>query len=1421
MANGSEDQDDLDFNSDEDSNVDLLRDRRANDKRLKGRLEHIFEKYSRDFSTIGDEIDIETGEILLDNGHVRGMQHETDLGQIEGSLGLVGGFATQEAECCLEAKDLERDAMQKLDDSIGSQPTGLDNRKRKVDSRLTAELTAEDLTRNYSELPACKRRQEDGTQALPRLNPVSFSLSPLPSQGEIRQSLWTPVNPPKPARRKCPQDGARDVKVLPSVLHRDDPDSQGAADARDNAAVSDLLLRECAHCYIKATTAWRRGPDGTFLCNACGMYWYRHDHMRPLRSLVAEQASVHEAAVGDEPYQAGLSHTLSTPKYRNGSFTTEEDALIIKLKEIDQLPWERIGHFFPGRSYYGVQCRYSKKLSNQICEGRTALVNQGFNFIQHAKIGVAQSSNKGQDQSPVQLHEEHDPSCRAVVDQLPDDFPGPPKYPSNTMLAVVTEAPRPRRRKPLKAPQHHQKTYSKEEDERLIRLREIDKLPWEILAQEFPQRTWLALQKRYVRTLARRHQAMCDGGDDPYTHLFLERDDEDSVQMGPAGRQSMSNVLKQRREEDVALMKMKDDDGLTFEEIAGVLPGRTAESLAVRHAHVTEVSGMMNMRTPTSPHVVMEQVHTARAEDVVPKRLNGGLVSTADAETMTFATDPALMGPSCSASSILVGEHSTSSAFEMETRHHDVLHPTESDDFFKAAQSSPSFVAKTLLASHMMATDGPVTPRAVTTSLTPLVAEKEYNEAEHNRIAELRNSNLDWESIAAEAPGRTAASIASYWAQHCKDKALQSITPINPKPRARSSNTLLRQALYHGAKGKADGGKRMMGTPDLSANTHSSPMNLFTTFLRSAPDICEPTNTDDVVFDLAKLAAPSQGSSPQVSPSSTNVADEGIGCAVAMLSQGLVSCSQVAHRRTSGCTSTLRSSPLAYIAPNGMPMSPAPGASGPTLTVSNDTAKLPGHGDNSEDANDANSVRKDNEPEPWQTRTESSALGSLSMSTDPLIQALATPSPVCHNKTIYFGQWTRGFGATRNADIDYAPESSSPRAQDEMDDLTVTSSPTTDERGSSIIHNSPLTDQAGYQVILSALDCLRPYLPYSLPLYRRLQFGRFFETSCIISNLHRDDIRVAGLDLDEGNVLSGRNDVLQRPWVMAFVDRGCRPETEAWVFGTWEVPDGAGSAGLAGKDEGVAALMAGVVKACKALPISVSIHQGQTTHHSMVNTTGSTLSDYASHASNPNIMLAGAIHERTIPYLQALGVVPTEYKTSLEPNHTFVFDVATMPAPPPLPKGLYWGEPRPEHFALVRSRTAIPRQERTMMLLPRLAIFSSDNENNTTTASQSLGPAPIAWAFVGLDGSLTTLHVESAWRRHGLAKSLTTKLFREFMDGFWEKDSTEKKWAHGYVMVGNEASAGMCRSLGGRSRWECFWVRIDLSAVDKTDPHLG
>lgn len=74
LSVASEDENDTD-------DVDLQEARFQNDQRLKSIFEGIFAKYEKDFTEIGDEIDLQTGKIVINNGHLQGMEGERDTGE--------------------------------------------------------------------------------------------------------------------------------------------------------------------------------------------------------------------------------------------------------------------------------------------------------------------------------------------------------------------------------------------------------------------------------------------------------------------------------------------------------------------------------------------------------------------------------------------------------------------------------------------------------------------------------------------------------------------------------------------------------------------------------------------------------------------------------------------------------------------------------------------------------------------------------------------------------------------------------------------------------------------------------------------------------------------------------------------------------------------------------------------------------------------------------------------------------------------------------------------------------------------------------------------------------------------------------------------------------------------------------------------
>ncbi|KFH42744.1 hypothetical protein ACRE_065290 [Hapsidospora chrysogenum ATCC 11550] len=83
---------------------------------------------------------------------------------------------------------------------------------------------------------------------------------------------------------------------------------------------------------------------------------------------------------------------------------------------------------------------------------------------------------------------------------------------------------------------------------------------------------------------------------------------------------------------------------------------------------------------------------------------------------------------------------------------------------------------------------------------------------------------------------------------------------------------------------------------------------------------------------------------------------------------------------------------------------------------------------------------------------------------------------------------------------------------------------------------------------------------------------------------------------------------------------------------------------------------------------------------------------------------------------------------------------------------------------------------------------------------------PVAWAFLGPDGSLISLHCEEPYRRRGLSKALAAKLMRRGPGAY-----ADDGWASADVAGDNLASRAMCKSLGGTRHWEVSWVLFDVT----------
>ena len=130
--------DDYDNNEPGTDPIDIQTARAQNDSRLKSIFESIFQKYEKDFTEVGDEVDLETGEVVVNNGHLLGMQGEDDTGEDGGGGWQYEDLSTPAA---LQPDDEHGDSGTELGDDDGD---GDIQPQRIVTSQIQKQLADKD-----------------------------------------------------------------------------------------------------------------------------------------------------------------------------------------------------------------------------------------------------------------------------------------------------------------------------------------------------------------------------------------------------------------------------------------------------------------------------------------------------------------------------------------------------------------------------------------------------------------------------------------------------------------------------------------------------------------------------------------------------------------------------------------------------------------------------------------------------------------------------------------------------------------------------------------------------------------------------------------------------------------------------------------------------------------------------------------------------------------------------------------------------------------------------------------------------------------------------------------------------------------------------------------------------------------------------
>ncbi|KAK6003886.1 hypothetical protein QM012_008736 [Aureobasidium pullulans] len=394
------------------------RGRQRIDLKLKGTFERIFEKYARDFTGVGDEIDMETGEVVVDNGHLTYMQHERDTGKSASSR-FVRAFADE-----LEVEDGPEDNDDNEDDGFQQEPEEEEDALHQVlDNDDEDELQHEPRQKDCQDGDDYGREEEDvsddedGDYEDAAVE-AGDEQSGDESDDLARESDHFALDPrlAQPDARVSPEEQYHSTSVIPSteishslpqisivdslnqlVPHQD-------ADGRiDPAAIQQLgqnIANQIAQFLMRATSLNRQPQFPNESQNIWSAPPLPQDVFDPPSFFDRQRSAItpapHRApSVWDSPSGGQslwapaasrprkrrrlLKHTETSfdldpaltddaafsdaPSSRN-RYSKEEDDLIKRLKEINGLTWQQITARMPGRTTGGLSGRYTRVLKD-------------------------------------------------------------------------------------------------------------------------------------------------------------------------------------------------------------------------------------------------------------------------------------------------------------------------------------------------------------------------------------------------------------------------------------------------------------------------------------------------------------------------------------------------------------------------------------------------------------------------------------------------------------------------------------------------------------------------------------------------------------------------------------------------------------------------------------------------------------------------------------------------------------------------------------------------------------------------------------------------------------------------------------------------------------------------------------------------
>ncbi|KAI1147870.1 hypothetical protein F4825DRAFT_125577 [Nemania diffusa] len=332
-------------------------------------------------------------------------------------------------------------------------------------------------------------------------------------------------------------------------------------------------------------------------------------------------------------------------------------------------------------------------------------------------------------------------------------------------------------------------------------------------------------------------------------------------------------------------------------------------------------------------------------------------------------------------------------------------------------------------------------------------------------------------------------------------------------------------------------------------------------------------------------------------------------------------------------------------------------------------------------------------------------------------------------------------------------------------------------------------------------------LLHSLPLIRRLRFtrlpGGITEHTRILwsSRVSLDQyLATTTTNADSNGINDDRSLQEEVPFAAAYLDFSRGPETELWIYSSMERrlsestrTQGDAQAGQGGQEAEGETPVSGAHER-EEVACAVALLRETKRQQDRYFVPGSARAAAREHPT----ALVGNLNECLRERLAGAGMAVVS--TGLYDKWVFKVDELPDVALPPATdapgdgdgRRWVWDRVRREDVPFTISRTNIPRRERTMKLLPSTALYLDDG-------------TPVAWAYLGPDSSLSSLHCEEPFRGRGIAKAVAVRVLRDHL-----KEYSDDPYGWADVAPDNTQSRSVCRSLNGHPMWQISWSRLNL-----------